>query len=62
MVQHYLKQVGKAVISQGKPDGDFATVMTARAHTAIRQIVPANYRLAVRVALKRYAKQLVSGI
>jgi hypothetical protein len=63
MVQQYLQQVGMAVFAQGKPSNgtDFVTEMASRAKTAIKEIVPANYRLAVRVAVKRYLKQLTAA-
>ncbi len=64
MVQQYLAQVGMAVVAQGKParGTDFVAEMANRAKVAIKEIVPANYRLAVRVAVKRYLKQLTAAV
>ena len=63
MVQQYLQQVGMKVLSQGKPtNGDFVGTLTERAQAAVREIVPANYRLAVRVALRKYAKQINQAV
>jgi len=65
MVQNYLKSVVMEVASQGKPNGDFITVMTARAKAAVRKVVPSNYRLAVRMAIRKQlatATEAVKGI
>jgi hypothetical protein len=57
MVQQYLKLVAMNVAAAGKPQGDFLTEMAERVKAEIRKSVPANYRLAVRMALrKQFAK------
>ena len=62
MVQKYLEQVVAEVKSQGKPDGNYIAVLTARAQTAIKKLVPAHYRLAVRMALIGQAAKFTKGI
>jgi hypothetical protein len=51
--ESYLKAVAVAVGSKGKPQGDFITGMAKFAKEAIKEVVPANYRLSVRMAIRR---------
>jgi hypothetical protein len=62
MVQKYLEQVVAKVKSQGKPNGNYIAVITQRAQAAIKEIVPARYRLAVRMALISQAAKFTKGI
>lgn len=60
MVNKYLNKVVETVMVQPKPTEtgfDYIKVMTTRAEAAIKSVVPGKYRLAVRMALIKYAGQ-----
>lgn len=58
----YLKLVGTNVAAQGKPSGDdYIKAMGERVQAEIRKSVPARNRLAVRMAIRKYTKQLTKA-
>lgn len=60
----YLQTVAQNVASMGKPDtgsANYFEVMASRVKAEIKSTVPANYRLAVRTAIKGYVNQIVAA-
>jgi hypothetical protein len=51
----YIQSVAVKVATMGKPEGDLITGTAAQVKAAIREIVPAQNRLAVRMEIRRLA-------
>lgn len=64
VVANYMKQVAMNAYQQGKPTSNenIVAVYAERIAASVKAVVPVNYRLPVRMAFRRVATQLTSGI